>query len=289
MADRSWFYASQGQQQGPYPEAQFRQLIAAGTVTADMLVWTEGMANWQKAGDVPGLLSGTSGTPEVLQPGGPLASGGGHGGAPLSIDLPVWALFGRFLLLMIGYVFVIPAPWTGTAFYRWMASRTAVPGRPNFAFTGQPGDIWYVFVATGLSLYVNSYDQRLELILIPVSAFLSWLLVRWLAANLSSNGQRLPIAFNGGAVTFIGWQLLIYVSLITIIGWAWVISAMTRWICRNIGGTRREVVFNGTGLEVLWRSLVLMIACAFIIPIPWMMRWYNRWYVSQFALVERPA
>ena len=28
MSDRSWFYASQGQQQGPYPEIQLRDLIA---------------------------------------------------------------------------------------------------------------------------------------------------------------------------------------------------------------------------------------------------------------------
>src|SRR5882757_1212119 len=40
MADRSWFYASDGQQQGPYPEAQLRDLITRGTVRADTLVWT---------------------------------------------------------------------------------------------------------------------------------------------------------------------------------------------------------------------------------------------------------
>ena len=51
----------------------------------------------------------------------------------------------------------------------------------------------------------------------------------------------------------------------------------------------KSVVFNGTGLEVLWRTILLAIGCAFIIPIPWVMRWYNRWYVSQFALVERTA
>ena len=50
MAGRSWFFASQGQQQGPIPEARLRELIAAGAVTAETLVWTEGMANWQKAG-----------------------------------------------------------------------------------------------------------------------------------------------------------------------------------------------------------------------------------------------
>jgi hypothetical protein len=289
MSDRSWFFASRGQQQGPYPEAQLRELVASGTINAETLVWSEGMAGWQKAGDIPGLLSGAGGPPAVPRPGGPLMNAGGQSGGPLSIELPLWGFLGRILLLMIGYLFVIPAPWTGTGFYRWMVSRTEVPGRPNLAFTGQPGDIWYVFVATGLMIYVPAYDNRLQFILVPVSAFLSWILLRWLAGNLSSNGQRLPIAFNGSAVTFIGWQLLMYVSFITIIGWAWVITAWMRWICRKIGGTHREVVFNGTGLEVLWRTIVFSICCAFIVPIPWMLRWYNRWYVSQFALVERTA
>ena len=35
----NWFFAANGQQQGPYPEAQFRDLIANGTVRADTLVW----------------------------------------------------------------------------------------------------------------------------------------------------------------------------------------------------------------------------------------------------------
>jgi hypothetical protein len=289
MSDRSWFFASRGQQQGPYPEAQLRELVASGTINAETLVWSEGMTGWQKAGDIPGLLSGAGGPPSIPRPGGAVMSAAGHGGGPLSIELPLWGFLGRALLLMIGYLFVIPAPWTGTGFYRWMASRIEVPGRPNFAFTGQPGDIWYVFVATGLTFYVQAYDNRLQLILIPVSAFLSWILVRWLFGNLSSNGQRLPIAFNGSAIAFIGWQLLMYVSFITIIGWAWVTTAWMRWICRNISGTQREVVFNGTGLEVLWRTIVFAICCAFIVPIPWMMRWYNRWYISQFALVEPTA
>jgi hypothetical protein len=289
MSIRSWFFASEGKQQGPYPEARLREFVASGTVTSDTLVWSEGMTGWQKAGEIPGLLSGASGPPVIPRSDSSFANAAGHGGGSLSIDLPLWAFLGRFLLLLIGYVFVIPAPWTGTGFYRWMASRTDVPGRPNFAFTGQPGDIWYVFVVTGLMYYVGAYDNALQLIVIPVSAFLSWILVRWLAGNLSSNGQRLPIAFDGSVVTFIGWQLLMYVSFITIIGWAWVITAWMRWICRNISGTRREVLFNGTGLEVLWRTILVVIGCAFIIPIPWVMGWYARWYVSQFALVQRAA
>src|SRR5580692_11561393 len=57
MTERSWFYASNGQQQGPIPEAQFRDLIAQGSVTPDTLVWSDGMAGWQRAGDVPGLMA----------------------------------------------------------------------------------------------------------------------------------------------------------------------------------------------------------------------------------------
>ena len=105
--------------------------------------------------------------------------------------------------------------------------------------------------------------------------------------NLSSNGQPLPIAFNGSALGYVGWQVLLYVSFITIVGWAWVVTAWMRWVCRNIDGTQREVIFTASGLEVLWRTIVFVIACIFIIPIPWVLRWYAQWYASQFALAER--
>ena len=114
---------------------------------------------------------------------------------------------------------------------------------------------------------------------IPIQAFLSWMVVRWIAANLASNGEHLPISFNGSALGYIGWDLLMYISVITIIGWAWVITAWMRWNCRNIGGTQREVIFNASGLEMLWRTIVFAIGCVFIIPIPWVMRWYTSWYI----------
>ena len=57
MASRSWFFATDGQQHGPYSEDQFRDLIEKGGIRPDTYVWSEGMAAWQFAGDVPGLLS----------------------------------------------------------------------------------------------------------------------------------------------------------------------------------------------------------------------------------------
>ncbi|HWX06113.1 MAG TPA: DUF4339 domain-containing protein [Bradyrhizobium sp.] len=290
MSERSWFFASQGQQQGPYPEAQLREFIVTGTVNAETLVWTDGMAGWLKARDIPGLLGGASGPPTVPQPGGALVAAGGQVGVPLSIEVGIWSLLGRSLLFVIGLLLVIPAPWTATGFYRWMASRVRVPGRPNFGFTGQVGDIWYVFVAIGLITYAGLTGiSYLPYLLIPVQAYLSWMAVRWIAANLSSNGVRLPMAFNGSALGYIGWYLLMYISVITIIGWAWVITAWMRWICRNVSGTRREIGFNATGWGMLWRTVLFSLGCGLLIPIPWVLRWYTAWYVSQFSLVQRTA
>jgi hypothetical protein len=290
MSDRSWFFASQGQQQGPYPESQLRDLIAKGIVTAATLVWSEGMADWQKAGDIPGLFSGYSGPPPVPGAQRPLASAGSAGGGSLSVDLELWPLLGRSIVFGIGLLLVVPAPWVATSFYRWMASRINVPGRPNLAFTGEVGDIWYVFVAIGLISDLGFFHvPYLHYILILVQAVLSWMTVRWICANLSSNGRPLSLSFDGSALFYVGWQLLTMLSAITIIGWAWVAVYWMRWNCSNVGGTRREILFNATGLEMLWRSLVCAIGCAFLIPIPWVLRWYIAWYVSQFELVERAA
>src|ERR1700744_5089784 len=287
MPDRSWFYAAQVQQQGPFQEAQFRNLIARHTVTADTLVWTEGMAGWQKAGDIPGLMSGRSGPPAMPPFSGQQISGGGQyaagdrygeGGGPLSIALGLWEFLGRGLIYVVGVALIIPAPWVATSFYRWMASRVRVPDRPNLAFNGQPMDIWYAFMGFGLLIYIGRLDSLVNLVAFVGQAYLSWMIVRWIAGNLSSNGQPLPISFNGSPLVYIGWQVLVVISMITIVGWAWVVVAQTKWICRNIAGTHREVLFNATGLEMLWRTLVFGIACVFIVPIPWMIRWYAQWF-----------
>jgi GYF domain 2 len=288
MPNRSWFYAASGQQQGPLPEEQLRDLIARGAVRADTLVWSEGMAGWQKAGEIPGLMSMPPGPPSMPQGGSPPVMGGGYGGA-VSADLPVWSLLGHSLVYVIGMALVIPAPWAATWFNRWLVSRVRVPGRPNLEFTGNVADIWYVFVALGLLIYIEQISVYAQLAGIVVQGFLGWMVIRWIASHLSSNGQPLPVSFNGNVWAYIGWQVLLMLSFITIIGWAWVATAWTRWICRNISGTRREVIFNASGLDVLWRTLVFAIACVFIIPIPWVLRWYASWYVSQFALVQRGA
>lgn len=50
-----YFVAVDGKQTGPYSVATLKQMVANKQVTADSLVWTNGMANWLAAGEVDNL------------------------------------------------------------------------------------------------------------------------------------------------------------------------------------------------------------------------------------------
>lgn len=50
----SWYYADAGRQIGPVEEAALDDLVRAGVVRDDTLVWREGMANWQPHNAVRG-------------------------------------------------------------------------------------------------------------------------------------------------------------------------------------------------------------------------------------------
>jgi hypothetical protein len=297
MPSRSWFYAANGQQQGPFPEEQFQELIVRGTVRADTLVWSEGMSGWQKAGEVPGLMSMPPGPPAISQRDGPPVMGGGYGGGhgsgALSVDFGIWEFTWRSLVFFIGLVLIIPVPWAMVWYFKWMVSCVHVPGRPNLSFTGSAMTIaaWY-FGAIVLVLCIAFFNafadlQWLNNLTYIVQLVLYWLLIRWMVANIASNGQPLGLSFSGSFWAYLGWTVLAVISIITIIGWAWVYVAYIRWFCRNIQGTRREVLFIGTGLEFLWRAIVAGLASMLIIPIPWVYRWMMRWMASQTVLAGR--
>ncbi|MBR0812041.1 DUF4339 domain-containing protein [Bradyrhizobium diazoefficiens] len=295
----SWFYASEGKQQGPFPEGQFRDLVAQGVVRPDTLVWTEGMAGWQKAAEIPGLVGG-GGAPPMMPAGGPPMMGGsGYGGAggyaaagsagSLAVDFGILEFTWRSIVLLIGMIFIIPAPWAFVWYTKWIVSCVKVPGRPNLTFAGSAMTLvpWYFgFIVLAIAIaFVGS--EILSNLLFIVQIVLYWLLIKWLVANLASNGQLLGLSFTGSIWAYIGWSLLFAISIITIIGWAWVAAAQMRWFCRSIEGTRREIVFKGSGLGILWRGIVAALLCSLIIPIPWVYRWIMNWFASQTELAPR--
>jgi hypothetical protein len=279
MADRQWYTGRDGRQEGPYSDERLRQLIASGMVRGETLVWTAGMTNWAKAAEVPGLMPAQRMTAAVS--GAPAPTG------LLTLHVGVWALLWRCFVLAISELAVIPLPWVAPIFIRWFAERIELPGRQRIGFVGKAEDIWWVFILYALVAVVGIAYQPVQLLGIPVQAFLLLLIQRWLVANITWEGQKQPLRFTGGFWPLLGWSVLLPLSVLSIIGWAWVATAWARWTCRHIEGSSRELVFTASGFGYLWRALVFAFTAIFIIPIPWTVRWLTRWLVSQFALVER--
>jgi hypothetical protein len=295
MSSRTWFYAEGDKQLGPYSEEQFRNFIGRGAVTAATYVWTEGMSGWQRAGEIPGLIPAAAprppGPPVMPQAGYVAASAAGASGGSLSIDFGIWDFTWRTLVLVIGSSFIIPAPWLLVWYLKWLVPCIRVPARPNLSFEGTAMTIvpWFFGAFVLLIVVAMTGSALLNNLMILVQLALYWLFLKWLVANLASNGQPLGLSFSGTIWAYLGWTILSVVSIVTIIGWAWVYAAWTRWFCQNIQGTRRAAIFHGTGLEFLWRGLVAVIASSFIIPIPWVYRWMMNWLASQTELVDRTA
>ena len=167
MADRSWFFALDGKQHGPYPAPEFRSYVANGTIKADTLVWSEGMANWQRAAEIPGLMSGGSSAPTVSQAGGPSASRGAYSGdGPISVDFEIWDFTWRSLVLFISILFVIPLPWALLMYCRWIVSCVRVPQRPNLGFNGRAVELMWFYAL--VVLYIVAAWTQIQVLNIAV-------------------------------------------------------------------------------------------------------------------------
>jgi hypothetical protein len=61
-----WYYAANGQQQGPVSDAEFSRLIASGIVSPNTLVWRAGMATWLPLSQLPSATAPEP--PPILAP-----------------------------------------------------------------------------------------------------------------------------------------------------------------------------------------------------------------------------
>jgi len=57
-----WYYIHDGQQIGPVPESSVQQAIQEGVISAETLMWSEGMSDWQPYARVSAYLGGQAPT-----------------------------------------------------------------------------------------------------------------------------------------------------------------------------------------------------------------------------------
>jgi hypothetical protein len=213
-------------------------------------------------------------------------------------DYPALPLFGFLLLAIVGQILIVPSPWTTTRFYRFLCENVSLPNSRRFRFTGGPGEIWYIVIGIGVLAALpefakhapgmTDYDPVMLFVIQVALAIVDWCLtlalIHWFVANVQSDDRRMSPEFGGGLLAFIGWQLLLGLSLFTVIGWAWVLGGYMRWMCRSIRGNAM-FDFTGSGFAILWRTVVFLALCSLILPIPWMLRWLANWYVSHITVV----
>jgi len=60
----SWYYAESGQQRGPVNQGELENLVRAGAIGNETLVWREGMADWQPYGQVKEAAPADSAAPQ---------------------------------------------------------------------------------------------------------------------------------------------------------------------------------------------------------------------------------
>jgi hypothetical protein len=322
VAEEAYYLDGSRNQQGPVPVAEIARLIRGGAIRRDTLVWYPGMPDWRPAGEVTEFASlFAQAAPPQRPPGGPLPPQGagpaaqaprfggaapqrmapqsmasaGIEGAPtdaLVSELGVWGLFWRALVAGLGAMLWIPTPWTTALFFGYIVGNTWLPSGRRLTFTGTGGDIWYVFiggpiaiVAIAVLLGLLGLGAIAPIFTIPASCYMSYLIMRWLVEKVGSEDGSLQLKFTGSFWGILGWSLLLVVSVLTIIGWAWVMKFYLRWVCRNVSGTT-NFDFVGTGWGILWRYFVGGLASSFLIPIPWVLRWYTAWTISQIRSGE---
>lgn len=201
--------------------------------------------------------------------------------------------------LIIGFfagIVRVALPWAYQAFLRWATAETDASDGTRFVFRGVPEKIagWYLaamivaiidwaaaFGRRGMSL-TGGMMTAAEVVL---GILIGWMTVKWAIEGFElSTGET--FTFTGSILGYFGWSLLVGISFITIVGWAWAIVLMYRWIFAQAINNRVAIQFRATGLEMLWRTIVFVIGCCFIVTIPFLMLWQFRWVVSNIVLLR---
>lgn len=64
----NWYYVEQGKQTGPASDEQFNELVQSGKITANTLVWREGMADWVPYAQIQATAATAGGTGAEAKP-----------------------------------------------------------------------------------------------------------------------------------------------------------------------------------------------------------------------------
>jgi len=209
------------------------------------------------------------------------------------------ASFGYSFLFLILFLLILPGAWGAVPFAVWWTANLAFDDGTRAEFTGRAGQVWVLFAALALLAYLpgiatailgkGDRAQVLELVLtlalLPLDAAVKLAVYRWFIENIQLSPGGSP-RFTATYLGYLGWVLLLGLSFLTIIGWAWAAVAMVRWFCRHIESEAYVVSFTGTGWGLLWRGFVWLFGMVLLIPLPWVFRSMYAWWTNNLVLTR---
>jgi len=201
----------------------------------------------------------------------------------------------RWMLLAIGgALLVVPLAWVTAAIARWACRNTTFSDGTTVEFrgTGDEVVVWhvfYIFVLVGHFFLVHAVDEKSGVahVAIMIAAnfvmlYILLMLIKWFVYNVKI-APGPAMSFAGGFLGLLGWSLLVALSVITIVGWAWALAGLYRWMAENVKGRGVRFEFHGKGHEILWRVLATVAGSVVIVTIPWLTIWLKRWLVEDIT------
>jgi len=222
---------------------------------------------------------------------------------------------------------VIPTAWGWEYFIRWFFRSVRLRDATPVAFVGRAAQIWYLAVLViALNSLVPQHEYDIYIsqqfittftvqaspqgilsfstpnalplwwaVLIVTAVFgiscIAWeRVLQWLFRSIDL-GCGTQLDFTGKWWQLFGWSLLFDLSVLTIVGWAWVAVAIVCWLLDSIQAPGHRLVFHGTGVEVLWRGALCVLVSILTLGIgsPWMFVWIWRWGASNLYVEAVPS
>jgi hypothetical protein len=188
-------------------------------------------------------------------------------------------------------VVALPLAWVLAAFARWFAHHLRLDPGVDVKFTGPGREIlgWILLtLLVSVPIVLLPIPGKLDdlpfylpfaISCLVLGLILHYFILRWAIAKIElSSGP--PLRFEGSLVDYLGYQALLIVSFLTIIGWAWVLSSYFDWLAEHTCGDGIVFRCDVPGGEILWRTFAALLGSIPIVTIPWAWMWYLRWLVS---------